>query len=276
MATWKIAGVQTDCRFGDKQANLGTVRAKLREAAGRGARLVVFPECVLSGYCFESKEEAWPHAEPVPGPATHALAEDCRALGVWAVVGLLERDGDRLFNACALVGPDDVTACYRKIHLPFLGIDRFATRGDRPFSVHDLGGLRVGMNICYDGSFPESSRVMALLGADLILLPTNWPTSAASNPKFVVQTRALENNVFYAAVDRVGEERGFRFIGQSRIVNVDGELLAAGGDGEEVLYAEIDPETARNKRVVKVPGKHEINRVGDRRPEMYGAVGERR
>ena len=93
----------------------------------------------------------------MPGPTTDLLAADCARLGVWAVVGLLERAGDRLFNACVLVGPSGVTATYRKIHLPCLGVDRFTTPGDRPFAVHDLGGLRLGMSICYDGSFPETS-----------------------------------------------------------------------------------------------------------------------
>ncbi|HZT81002.1 MAG TPA: carbon-nitrogen hydrolase family protein [Gemmataceae bacterium] len=273
---WKIAAVQMNCQLGNVPANLAAVRARFRGAAAAGARLVLFPECVLSGYGFESKEEAWPHAEPLPGPATEALAADCRAANAFAAFGLLERDGDRLFNACALVGPAGLVASYRKAHLPCLGVDRFTTPGDRPFAVHDLGGLRVGLTICYDGSFPEASRVLTLLGADLIALPTNWPTDAWRNPRFVVQTRALENHVYYAAVNRVGEERGFRFIGQSRIVDCSGDLLAAtGDDGEAVLVAEIDPTRARNKRVVNVPGKYEVDRVGDRRPELYGRMTER-
>src|SRR5262245_10622211 len=99
MATWKIAAVQMDCRLADRPHNLEHIRARLREAAAAGARLVLFPECALTGYCFESKAEAWPHAEPIPGPSTETLAADCARLGVWAVVGLLEHDGDRLFNA---------------------------------------------------------------------------------------------------------------------------------------------------------------------------------
>jgi 5-aminopentanamidase len=272
MATWKIAGVQMDVRIGDRAHNLGVIRMGLREAAAAGARLVVFPECALSGYCFESKDEALPHAEPLPGPAREAIATDCRALGVWAAFGLLERDGDRLFNCCALVGPNGSLVSYRKVHLPFLGVDRFTTPGDRPFAVHDLGGLRVGINICYDGSFPESSRVLALLGADLILLPTNWPPGAAVTAKLLPAARAFENSVYYAAVNRTGQERGFRFIGQSRIVDPTGETLAIAGEGEEILYAEIDPQRARAKRQIKIPGKYEIDRVGDRRPEMYGPL----
>lgn len=271
MSAWKIAGVQMDCRLGEKAVNLDLMRHKLREAAGRGARLIIFPECALTGYSFDSKEGAWPHSETLPGPSADRLAADCRELGVWAVFGLLERDGDRLFNACALVGPGGLVGGYRKVHLPYLGIDRFATPGDRPFAVHDLGGLRLGMNICYDGSFPESSRVLALLGADLIVLPTNWPTGARA-ACHLPEARALENHVYYFAVNRVGEERGFRFIGRSRVIDYNGEIIASAGDAEEIVCAEIEPEKAREKRVVVVPGKYEINRVGDRRPEMYGPL----
>jgi predicted amidohydrolase len=275
MATWKIAGVQMDCRLGDVGHNLETVRDKLREAAGHGARLIVFPECALSGYCYESKEEAWPHSEALPGLSTEILSEDCRRHNVWAIIGLLERAGSNQYNACALVGPSGLAGTYRKLHLPFLGVDRFNTRGDRPFAVQDLGGLRVGVNICYDGSFPESSRILSLLGADLVVLPTNWPTGASSNATYVSQTRALENHIYYMAVNRIGDERGFHFIGRSQIVEYTGEMMVLGGDGDEILYADIDPDKARAKRVVKIPGKYELDRTADRRPEMYGPLCEK-
>ncbi len=276
MSTWTIAGVQTDCRLGDVAHNLAAVRTKLRDAAHHGAQLVVFPECALSGYCFTSKDEARRAAEPLPGPATDALAADCRELNVHVVVGLLERAGDRLYNAAALVGPGGFVAAYRKAHLPCLGVDRFTDRGDRPFAVHDLGGLRVGMSICYDSSFPEASRVLALAGADLIVLPTNWPPQAVNTARLLVPARALENRVYYAAVNRVGEERGFRFIGLSRVADVTGDLLAASDDdAETILYAQIDPERARRKRIVNIPGEYEVDRVRDRRPELYGPLTER-
>jgi predicted amidohydrolase len=203
------------------------------------------------------------------------MAAACRRLNSWCVFGLLEKDGDRLFNACALVGPEGFIAGYRKIHLPFLGVDRFTTSGDRPFQVHSAGPIRVGMNICYDCAFPESSRVMALAGADLIVLPTNWPPGAECTADYVVNARALENNVYYLAVNRVGEERGFRFIGGSKICATNGSPLAAAAhERETILYAEIDLARARNKHVVRVPNKHEINRFADRRPQWYGPIAE--
>jgi predicted amidohydrolase len=269
-----IAGVQMDCRIGEKNANLAAMERFARQAAARGARLVVFPECALTGYCFEEAAEARRQAETVPGPATEALGRLCRELGIWITFGLIELAGERFFNALAFLGPEGLAGpSYRKIHLPFLGLDRFASPGDRPFTVHETPFARVGLNICYDGGFPESSRVMALLGADLIALPTNWPPGAEEFAEHGIPTRALENHVYYIAVNRVGEERGFRFIGRSRICDPLGRTLAvAGPAGEELLLAEIEPERAREKRIVRVPGKHIIDRIADRRPEFYGPI----
>lgn len=273
MPTWKIAAVQMDCELGAVPANLMQIAASLRETAQAGARLTVFPECALTGYAFDEMEEAWPSAEAATGPSVTALAEACRNLNVFAVVGGLERAEDRLFNVSWLVGPAGLIARYRKIHLPFLGVDRFTAPGDEPFAVHDLGGLRVGMNICYDGSFPESTRIMMLLGADLVVLPTNWPAGAESTVCHLVQSRALENHVYYAAVNRVGVEKSTRYIGQSKIVNVNGDVLAAAGAHEPaIIYAEIDPDRARNKQIVRIPGVYQLHRMNDRRPDMYGAL----
>ena len=271
----KIAGCQIDIQFADKAANLKRMEAMLEETRRHGALITVFPECALTGYCFDSLDEARPIAEPLPGPAVAQLADTCRRLGGYVVFGLLEADGDRVFNACALVGPEGLIGGYRKVHLPFLGVDRFTTPGDRGFAVHDAGGVRIGMNICYDGAFPEAARVMALGGADLIVLPTNWPPGAECTADFVINTRAMENAVYYTAVNRVGTERGFRFIGKSKICDTSGNTLAlAEHEREEVLYAEIDLEKARNKHIIRVPKRHEINRFADRHPEHYGKLVE--
>lgn len=272
----KVAAVQMDIVFADRDANLARIAERLREATRAGAQLTVFPECSLPGYCFDSIEEARPHAEPVPGPHTLKLAAICRELGIHAIVGLLEEDGERLFNAAVLVGPAGILASYRKVHLPYLGVDRFTTPGNRPFAVHAAGDLRVGMSICYDAAFPEAARVLALEGADLIALPTNWPPGAECTADFVINARAMENNVYYIAVNRVGNERGFRFIGQSKICDPRGRILAeARHENEAILYADIDPAFARQKHVVRVPGKHEIDRFADRRPELYGRILEK-
>ncbi len=268
-----IAIAQIDITIADRERNLSRMIQVLGETAAKGAKLTVFPEAALTGYCFDSLEDARPHAEPIPGPSTQRLTGICRELGCHVIYGLLEADGDRIFNACALVGPEGVVGSYRKIHLPFLGIDRFTTPGDRPFAVYEAAGMKIGMHICYDGGFPESARVMMLQGADLVVLPTNWPPGSECMAGFAVNTRAMENNIYYAACDRVGTERGFSFIGQSKICDPSGRPLAeAPHDREEILYAEIDVEKARRKKIIRVPNLHEIDRLRDRRPEMYGEI----
>jgi predicted amidohydrolase len=271
--TIRVAAVQMEPKLGRIRDNLERIKSGLSDAAAAGARLAVFPECGLAGYGFGSREEGLAHAVSIDGPEVTAVARVVAQTGCACVFGLLESDGSRLFNACVLVGRDGVIASYRKIHLPFLGIDMFADPGDRPLAVHELDGLRVGMHICYDGSFPESARVMTLLGADLVLLPTNWPTHSECAAEHMIPTRAMENNIYVMAVNRVGEESGFRFIGASSIADPSGMVLArAGGDAEETLYADVDPSRARNKHLVRVPGRHQINRIADRRPEFYGPL----
>ncbi|HEV3121193.1 MAG TPA: carbon-nitrogen hydrolase family protein [Isosphaeraceae bacterium] len=266
----RVAAVQMEPRLGEVAANQAKILDLLHEAAAAGARLVVFPECALTGYGFGTRDEALAHAQPVPGPGLDAFAKACAQLETHVVFGLLERDKDRLFNACALYGPRGFVGSYRKIHLPFLGVDAFANPGDRPLAVHDAGGVKVGMHICYDGSFPETGRVLTLLGADVLILPTNWPTHSECAAEHMMACRAMENVVYAIAVNRVGEESGFRFIGRSSIADPSGEILAAASpDKEEILYAELDPARARRKRLVRVPGKHEIDRIADRRPSFY-------
>lgn len=275
MAKYKIAGVQMDVRIADVDFNVSQICSKLRETHRSGAALTVFPECAVSGYCFSSLDEARPSAQSVPGPATDRITEVCRELDTYCVFGMLEQDGDRIFNAAILIGPQGVIGKYRKVHLPFLGIDMFTTFGDQPFAVHDAGNIKIGMNICYDAAFPEIARGLSLLGADLIVLPTNWPPGAENTAAHVINSRAIENGVYYIAVNRVGTERGFSFIGNSKIVDPIGNTLTESHTlGEDILYAEIDPNWARNKHVIRVPGKHEIDRLADRRPEMYGSLTE--
>jgi predicted amidohydrolase len=275
MPTWTVAGVQMDCRLSDPAANLAAVIRHLHAAADRGAGLVVFPECTLTGYGLDGRTHAERLAESVPGPATEAVAAVCRDRGVFAMVGLLERAGGKVFNACALVGPDGLVATYRKVHLPCVGADRFTDPGDRPFAVHDLGGLKVGVGICFDGSFPEFARVLTLLGADLIVLPTNWSDKAIKNATLVARVRAFENHVYFMPVNRVGTEAGFHYVGRSSVCDTNGDFLAyADHDREEVILAEIDPAAARQKRVVHCAGEYEIDRVNWRRPEMYGLLTE--
>lgn len=274
----KIAGVQCDVHIGQIERNVAHVEESIRESVQSGAKLVVFPECNVTGYCFASREDALVHSQEVPGPVTDQITSICNEVNCFAVVGMLERTddtqrGETLYNVAVLIGPDGVLATHRKIHLPYLGVDRFTTHGDLPFEVHEAAGVNVGLMICYDGSFPESARCLSLLGADLIALPTNWPPGAECVVEAVIRSRALENGVYVIAVNRVGTEGGFRFIGGSQICDPSGRVLhLCSESNQEIFFADIDVERARRKHVIRVPEEHEIHRFADRRPEMYAPL----
>jgi 5-aminopentanamidase len=274
---WTVAAVQMDVMLADVPHNLRRVKHYMEVAAEDGARLVVFPECALPGYGYPSKQDAWPHAQTIPGPATAELEALCKELDVFVVVGLLEKEGEDLYNAAVCVGPQGLVGSYQKTHLPYLGVDRFVTPGNRPYEVLDLGGFKIGMLICFDGSFPEPCRILALQGADLIVLPTNWPEGANCSAMHVPAMRAHENHIYFLSCNRVGIENAFQFIGQSRITDWTGTDLAVLEEPvEDMIIAELDPDAARKKRVILVPGEYEIDRIAGRRPELYGPIVERR
>lgn len=276
MTETKIACAQIDCVLGDPKTNREKIIATIHAAADREARLAIFPECALTGYAYNSLDEAAPFAESIDGHSAEAIAAACRQTNAYAIVGFIEADGEKFYNAAMVAGPHGVIGSYRKVHLPYIGIDRFLTPGDRPFQVFDLPFGKVGVNICYDISFPEPSRVLKLMGAELIALLTNWPTAAWRSPQFVANTRALENHVFYAAVDRVGRERGWEFIGRSKVIDCNGDTLwEASADAEELLVVPLPLAEANDNRIVNVAGAYEVDRMKDRRPEFYDVISQR-
>jgi predicted amidohydrolase len=273
MSKTTIACVQMDVAIGDVEANRRGIVERMQAAAESGAELVFFPECALTGYCIDSLEEAAAFAETIDGRSSDAISEVCRETGAHAVVGFIEKDGSSFYNAAMLVGPDGVIGDYRKVHLPFLGVDRFLTPGDKQFRVFELPFGRIGINICYDASFPEAARALKLLGAELIILPTNWPTGAWRTAEFIINARACENHVNFAAVNRCGVERGWEFIGRTKVVDMNGDtLVEASRQGEEMLSIEVDLQEANKNKIVNVAGSYEIDRLADRRPEFYRIV----
>lgn len=266
---FRIAIVQMNPQRSCLTQNRETIIQKLEEAVAGGAKLVLFPECALSGYVFESANEAFPATETVPGATSELVIETCQRLNVYAIVGLLERDGEKIYNSAFVTGPEGLIANYRKCHLPILGIDRFAAKGDS-LPVIDLPFARIGLLICYDLRFPEAARKLCLNGADVLAVPTNWPEGAESSPDYLTRARAWENRFYVAACNRVGVEGGTRFIGRSQVVSPDGTLLAlADGETETILYAEVDPAVSRQKKMVIKAGEFEFDPVGHRRLDLY-------
>jgi predicted amidohydrolase len=268
-----VAAVQTDPRLGDVAGNLDRIASWIRRAANEGAELVVFPECAVNGYRYDSREEALGDAQTVPGPATDLLEGVAAETGVHVAVGIVERDGDRLYNCAALIGPDGFVTRYRKTHIPFQAVDRFVTPGDIPLHVVETPIGRVGMLICYDLRFPEPARVLALSGVQIIANLTNLPPPGWVQPEFIFRARAAENRVWLVCADRVGTERGVEFIGRSAIVGPSGVTLAeASESAEEMLVQRIVPSEADEKDLVFDPGVYEMHLLSDRRADLYGAL----
>lgn len=283
-----IAVAQTEPKLAEIDANVAAAVGWLEQAAAQGVALVVLPEAALTGYVFETPAEAREVALDIDGPEVQALVAAAGRLGIHAVVGLIERQGDLLRNTAVLVGPGagaagatagvsgpgELIGLYRKTHLPFLGVDRFVTPGDEA-PVFDTPIGRIGIEICYDLRFPELTRSLALRGADFIAHPTNWPLAATTNADFITKTRALENRVYLLTSNRSGFERGTEFCGWSQICDPSGtRIVETGKGGETLLVAEADVARSRDKNIIPIPGEYEMHLWGHRRPELYGPVAE--
>jgi len=272
VAKVKVACAQIDVRLGDAGHNRDSIIGNIRAAAAASVVLVVFPECALTGFCHSSLDEAALSAESQEGPSAEMISEACRREGIHAIYGYIEESAGRYYNSAMLIGPRGPVANYRKVHLPFAGVERFLTPGDQPFRVHDLPFGKVGMGICYDINFPESARVLKLLGAELIAALVNWPAGDRT-ADHVASVRANENHCNFLAADRVGIERGWHFIGRSKIVDFNGQIVTeASSTDEQLLIGEVDMEQASRNRTINVPGEYETDRIGDRRPDFYSAI----
>jgi predicted amidohydrolase len=261
--------------LGDHSGNAAQICDSLVASAGEGARLVVFPEAALTGYLFDDFDEALDGAiDPSSAPVSQIQAA-CRDLDAWCVFGAVERmTGPSLFNTAFLLSPSGEVGRYRKVHTLCLGVDRFTVPGDGGFPVWDTPIGRIGLNICYDGSFPETARILKLRGAELVVLPTNWPDIELKTE--LVRVRARENHLWYIAVNRVGTERGVEFPGGSIAAGPRGELLAEAGKDPTRFVVEMDLSLANSNRVVQGEGVYEFDYLTDRRPEAYGALVEPR
>jgi N-carbamoylputrescine amidase len=271
-----IACVQMEPVVGSKQANVDKSARLIEEAAGRGATLVVLPELANSGYVFETREEAFEASEPVPGgPTCERWAALAAKYKLHIVAGICERDGHRLYNSAVVIGPQGYVGTFRKVHL-WGNENLFFEPGNLGFPVFATPIGRIGVGICYDGWFPETYRLCALQGADIVCVPTNWvpiPGQAEGREamaNILCMAAAHSNSIFIAAADRVGVERGQPFEGQSVIVSYTGWPVAgpASRDKEEIILAEVDLGEARRMR-----NWNAFNQVlRDRRTDVYAEM----
>ena len=279
-----VAAVNFHAAWGEKAANLARILAQAREAADRGAKIVLFPELALTGYNHDKGSIAMQQrdAEPVPGPATDALAALSRERGIWIVVGLPERDEatGTLYNSAVVTGPEGLVGCYRKIH-PAGKESLWCAKGEAPL-LFDTPWGPVGVGICLDTyRFPELVRYHAAQGARLYLNPTALPLVPDWEALYytTLNARVLENSVFVASANLVGEDRDVSFPGGSMIIGPGTEtpkpLVHAGPvEGEEAMViATIDlAEGARLRGWLPLTAPNRVTGVPDWRPAVYSRL----
>lgn len=263
---YRVAAIQFNPRQGEKEENTERLLQLVEDAARAGARLIVLPEMATTGYCWTSRSEIAPYVEPVPGPSTQRFQELAARYSCYIALGLPELDPGSgvYYNSLALIGPEGVIGTYRKVH-SYIAEPRWARDGDLGFPVWETPLGRLGAAICMDAMYFESTRLLALHGADVILFPTNWLNERC--PSSWWMTRALENGVYLIAANRSDVERGAEFSGGSCIINPDGTIQAALDDGEGIVYGEIELARARTKAWSQDEALGD--RLADRQPALY-------
>lgn len=266
----RVAVAQLGSAKGDARLNADAACEMIEKAAADGCALVVLPECCLTGYVFADRLALEVAALEMDSTAVMRVLDACKMGAIHAVIGLFEKVGGAVYNTALLIGPDGIIGRHRKLHLPFLGGDRFADRpsGIDPSVFSTPIGV-IGIAICYEIRFPEIIRTLVLSGAEIVALPTNWPNASHILADHFTPVRAAENFVYFLAANRNDAEEGTQFMGASQIVDPHGAVLAHAGRETGLFTADIDLARSRNKTIVFQSGEFEISPFKDRRPDAY-------
>lgn len=284
-----VAAVQMSCTR-DVNENIAHAEQLVREAAGRGANVILLPELFERQYfCQERRYDYYGFAKPVSeNDAVIRFSEVARELNVVLPISFYERDVNVLYNSVAMIDADgEVLGVYRKTHIPddhYYQEKFYFTPGNTGFKVWETKFGRIGVGICWDQWFPETARAMAVMGAELLLYPTAigaepiLETDSMPHWRRTMQGHAAANFIPVVAANRYGgedvepcEENGgqrssLKFYGSSFITNVVGEIaVQADREGDCVLTQEIDLEANARARL-------EWGLFRDRRPECYGVI----
>ncbi len=238
----KIGLYQFEVAFKAPEENLRRIAVGTR---GLDVELLVLPELCTSGYLL-TREEAHRLAIELPSEGLAPLVDVASQLDTRLVAGVIERQGDRLYNSIVLVDPGGWVATQRKIHLTTL--ERRVFSSGTELQTFSFGPLRVGVVTCFDAWFPEASRQLTRSGAQLLCQPAAFGGRRTLD---VMRVRSMENHVFSATANRLGRERSdgvdAQFRGESQIVDCDGSVIAAAADQPEALTCEVDVERADAK-----------------------------
>ena len=240
----RVAAVQHDIVWADRDANFAALSPLVREAAANGARLVVLTEMFSTGFVVDRDDIG----EPAGGPSSAFLSSMATELGIWVCGSCPEvADGDpRPYNSFVVAAPDGTQHRYSKIH-PFTygGEDRHFRAGDSHVTI-DVEGIRTSLFVCYDLRFADEFWALAQR-TDLYLVPANWPVSRREHWMSLLRARAIENQSWVVGVNRVGSGGKLDYVGDSRIIDPLGNETVA-GDGQCIVYADVTAESVAQTR----------------------------
>jgi len=253
--------------FGRVKNNINKALTMMSE---KHADLYVLPELFNTGYVFTSREELTELAEIAKdGYTCRSLLDFAKKNDTAVIFGFAEKTSDGVYNSCAFIDSENLVL-YRKLHL-FYSEMKYFIPGNLPLEVFEYRNAKIGMMICFDWIFPEVSRCLALMGADIVCHPANLVMQYCQE---AMKTRSIENHIFTVTANRIGEENrgenGFKFTGKSQITDCNGSVFyRASNNKEESYIADINIEEARDKNI------NSLNDIWqDRRTEYYKRLGE--
>jgi predicted amidohydrolase len=245
----------------DVAQNLELLAQTAAEAAQGGAEFLILPELFLTGYNIG--DQIATVAESWQGRSLQLAAEIAREHHIAMLFGYIEAADGVFYNSAALIDADgQMLGNYRKIHLFGAEEQRLFTPGDR-WLIQTIAGMKVGVLICYDIEFPEAVRSLALQGAELIAVPTAISPPYEFVPQFLVPSRAIENQVFVAYVNRVGVEGNLKYFGSSQVIAPNGEILIQADSEASLQWVKLDQIAIATAR------SSEFCYVKERRPDLY-------
>jgi predicted amidohydrolase len=268
----RIAAHQLAPTIANLPANEEMSVAAVRDSVTDGAQLIVMPELTLSGYMLASAEEVRSVAITADHPVFAAWADAVSDTDAVVVGGFAELDDGLVYNSVAVVDGTGVLEVYRKTHL-WDKEKLIFTPGSVAPPVIETSLGRLGVIICYDLEFPEMTRSLALRGADLIVVPTNWPLETPPEgerpPEVTIAMAAAHtNHVGIVCCDRSGTERGQKWNQGTCVINEQGWVITATSEKNGTATADLDIRLSRDKTISDLCDAFE-----DRRPELYGAIG---
>ena len=267
----KIALAQIGCAVGNKARNMRTMVTYIAEARKQKADLILFPELALKGYV--TKDRTYELAETIPGPTTEKMERLAKENHLHIVFGMIEKIPEAegvIHNSAVLVSPKGLVGRYRKMYLPTHSVfeeKRYFRQGyETPVFDTPIG--RIGMIICYDIFFPETTRLLRVKGAELIACISASPSVRRNYFEILTAARALENTVYVAYANLVGIEDGLQFWGGSRVIAPNGRVLAqAKCDEEDFILSSVDyTDIPRTQTFVPT--------LRDLRPELFTELGD--